>query len=84
MIGSRGFLGPGQPWLEMKKEQTVFRDWTVRFFGSARCPGRFLGPAWLAEDPRVSKSNKIHVAIFRFFFINLKSVCVRVCLSLSI
>ena len=35
-----------------------------------QCPGRFFGQ-FLGRDPRDSKSNRLHVDIFQFFFMNL-------------
>ena len=37
---------------------------------SIKCPKRFLG--MINQDPSVSKSDRLHVAIFRFFFISLR------------
>ena len=37
-----------------------------------QCPGRFLGI--IGQDLSVSKSNRLHVVIFRFFFINLRNI----------
>ena len=39
---------------------------------STQCPGRFLGI--INQNPSVSKSNWLHVVIFRFFFISLKYI----------
>ena len=36
------------------------------------CPGRFLGIN--GQDPSVSKSNWLHVDIFRLFFIDLRYI----------
>ena len=37
-----------------------------------KCPDRF--GTWLVRNPSVSKSNRLHVVIFRFLFINVKYV----------
>ena len=37
---------------------------------SWQCPERFWGV--IGQNPCVSKSNRLHVAIYRFFFTNLR------------
>ena len=37
------------------------------------CPERFLG-AVIEQDPHVSKSNRLHVDIFQFFFANVRYI----------
>ena len=37
-----------------------------------QCPGRFLGI--IGQNPSVSKSNRLYVVIFRFFFIDLRNI----------
>ena len=38
---------------------------------SAQCPGRFL--SIIGRDPSVSKSNRLHVTTFGFFFVRLRN-----------
>ena len=42
------------------------------FGDELQCMGRFLG--LISQIPSVSKSNHLHVVIFRFFFINLRYI----------
>jgi hypothetical protein len=37
-------------------------------------PGKFLGIYTVGQDPSDSKSNRLHVDIFRFCFIHLRNI----------
>ena len=43
-----------------------------RLSATDQCPGSFLG--MIGRDPSVSKINRVHVDIFRIFFIRSKKI----------
>ena len=80
-VTTNAFLLPISHWqfITVATRLTATKGYTVFFFTlhrrdnhSQQCLGNFLGV--ISQNPSVSKSNWLHIVIFRFFFINFRYI----------